>query len=58
MSRKVAQKSEVIYVEHVQLMIHKVVEDEEEKTHSVIAQTEKKQAQKIAKAAECVTIDD
>ena len=36
LSKKVAQKSRVIHIEHVQLIIHKLVEDEEEKTCSVI----------------------
>ena len=42
LSRKVTQKSKVICVEHVQLMIYKIIKDEEEKTHSVITQTEEK----------------
>ena len=57
LSRKVAQKGEDIFVEHVQLMVHKVVEDEEEKARSVITQAEEKWAQEAAKAAECVAID-
>ena len=57
LSRKVAQKGGVIHVEHVQPMVHKVVEDKEEKAHSVIAQAEEKQAWEAAKAAECVAID-
>ena len=57
LSRKVALKSEVIYVEHVQLMIRKVIKNEEEKTCSVIAQAEEKWAWEAAKTAECVTID-
>ena len=57
LSRKVAQKGGVICVEHVRPMVHKVVEDEEEKARSVIAQAEEKRAREAAKAAERVAID-